>query len=154
MGVRQAFDEMLLLKRGGEVIYNGPLGFQSQSMVAYFEAIPGVQPISETANPATWMLEISTISAEQRIHADLAALYRRSKLARCCCPTFHCLNHMILSQNLQWISTYSMKCACSYIGKWHSIIWGFQACKEKDVLCDLSCTRTWSEHCSNSRSTI
>lgn len=37
----QAFDTMLLLKRGGEAIYNGPLGFQSRHMISYFEAIPG-----------------------------------------------------------------------------------------------------------------
>ena len=37
----QAFDTMLLLKRGGEVIYNGPLGFQSRDMISYFESIPG-----------------------------------------------------------------------------------------------------------------
>ena len=37
----QAFDTMLLLKRGGETIYNGPLGFQSADMISYFEAIPG-----------------------------------------------------------------------------------------------------------------
>ncbi len=77
----QAFDELLLLKRGGEVIYGGPLGYQSSDMVRYFEAIPGVQPISPSANPATWMLEISTISAEQRLRADLAELYRKSHLA-------------------------------------------------------------------------
>ena len=37
----QAFDTMLLLKRGGETIFNGPLGFQSQNMISYFESIPG-----------------------------------------------------------------------------------------------------------------
>ena len=77
----QAFDELLLLKRGGEMIYSGPLGYHSGDMVDYFEAIPGVEPISPSANPATWMLEISTISAEERLRADLADLYRRSHLA-------------------------------------------------------------------------
>jgi len=43
----QTFDEMLLLKRGGSVIYNGPLGEQSGAMIAYFESIPGVQPIAK-----------------------------------------------------------------------------------------------------------
>ena len=38
----QAFDTMLLLKRGGETIFNGPLGFQSRNMISYFESIPGV----------------------------------------------------------------------------------------------------------------
>ena len=43
----QTFDEMLLLKRGGSVIYNGPLGKQSKDMIAYFESLPGVDPIAE-----------------------------------------------------------------------------------------------------------
>lgn len=33
----EAFDELLLMKRGGEVIYMGPLGVNSQIMVDYFE---------------------------------------------------------------------------------------------------------------------
>lgn len=78
----QAFDEMLLLKRGGQAIYNGPLGFQSQAMIAYFGAIRGMPAISPTANPATWMLDISTIAAEQRLGADLAAVFSSSTLAR------------------------------------------------------------------------
>ncbi len=53
----QAFDTMLLLKRGGEVIYNGPLGFQSRDMISYFESIPGeagtVMPTSG-ADPPAW----------------------------------------------------------------------------------------------------
>lgn len=36
----EAFDELLLLRRGGDVIYNGPLGLESQDMVNYFESIP------------------------------------------------------------------------------------------------------------------
>ena len=46
-GGAQTFDEMLLLKRGGSVIYNGSLGEQSGAMIAYFESISGVQPISK-----------------------------------------------------------------------------------------------------------
>ena len=33
----EAFDELLLLKRGGYVIYQGPLGYQSADMTSYFE---------------------------------------------------------------------------------------------------------------------
>ena len=42
---------MLLLKRGGEVIYNGPLGFQSRDMISYFESIPGE---AGTGAPCIW----------------------------------------------------------------------------------------------------
>ena len=51
----QAFDELLLLKRGGYCIYFGPLGDQSKHLVAYFEAIPGVPLLQEGINPATWV---------------------------------------------------------------------------------------------------
>jgi hypothetical protein len=72
----------LLLKRGGEVIYNGPLGPLSSDLIAYFTAIPGVKPIQEGVNPATWMLEISTVSAEEGLELDLAAVYRSSSLCK------------------------------------------------------------------------
>ena len=34
--IQQAFDELLLLKRGGETIYCGPLGDRSKDLVQYF----------------------------------------------------------------------------------------------------------------------
>ena len=43
----QTFDELMLLRRGGTMIYNGPLGEQSSAMVTYFESIPGVAPIGK-----------------------------------------------------------------------------------------------------------
>ena len=58
MTTMQAFDELLLLKRGGRVIYNGPTGKESCDLVAYFEHIQGVPKIEEGINPATWMLEV------------------------------------------------------------------------------------------------
>ncbi|RAW21404.1 ABC transporter G family member 31, partial [Phytophthora cactorum] len=51
------FDKLLLLKRGGQTVYFGDLGKRAQTMVDYFEAIPGVTPLREGYNPATWMLE-------------------------------------------------------------------------------------------------
>ncbi|CAA0810665.1 ABC transporter G family member 39 [Striga hermonthica] len=56
----EAFDELLLMKSGGRVIYAGPLGHHSHKLVEYFEAVAGVPKIEEGYNPATWMLEISS----------------------------------------------------------------------------------------------
>ena len=39
-GTLQSFDEMLLMKRGGRIIYFGPLGPCSCHMVQYFEVCP------------------------------------------------------------------------------------------------------------------
>lgn len=33
----EAFDELLLMKRGGKLIYSGPLGQNSQKIIKYFE---------------------------------------------------------------------------------------------------------------------
>ncbi|XP_058103684.1 ABC transporter G family member 29-like [Magnolia sinica] len=76
----EAFDELLLMKRGGQVIYSGPLGQNSQKIIEYFEEILGVPKIKEKYNPATWMLEASSIAAEVRLGIDFAKHYKSSKL--------------------------------------------------------------------------
>ncbi|KDP40866.1 hypothetical protein JCGZ_24865 [Jatropha curcas] len=76
----EAFDELLLMKRGGQVIYSGPLGRNSHKIVEYFEAIPGVPKIKDKYNPATWMLEVSSIAAEVRLGIDFAEYYKSSSL--------------------------------------------------------------------------
>ncbi|KAE8673189.1 Pleiotropic drug resistance protein 12 [Hibiscus syriacus] len=76
----EAFDELLLMKRGGQVIYSGPLGRNSHKIIEYFEAIPGVPKIKDKYNPATWMLEVSSIAAEARIGIDFAEHYKSSSL--------------------------------------------------------------------------
>ncbi|CAI7790247.1 unnamed protein product [Closterium sp. NIES-53] len=74
----EAFDELLLMKRGGEVIYMGPLGVDSRLMIDYFQAIPGVPPIPAGYNPATWMLDISTPAMAQKLNVDFADIFRKS----------------------------------------------------------------------------
>ena len=39
----QAFDELLLMKRGGRIIYFGPLGHHSDQLIEYFEASTGLR---------------------------------------------------------------------------------------------------------------
>ncbi|KHN18743.1 ABC transporter G family member 39-like [Glycine soja] len=76
----EAFDELLLMKRGGQVIYAGPLGHHSQKLIEYFESIAGVQKIKDGYNPATWMLEVSTPSIEAHLGIDFAEIYTNSTL--------------------------------------------------------------------------
>ncbi|XP_078431904.1 pleiotropic drug resistance 1 [Wolffia australiana] len=78
----EAFDELLLMKRGGQVIYAGPLGQHSRKVIEYFEAIPGVAKIQDKYNPATWMLEASSIATEVRLGTDFAEQYKNSDLHR------------------------------------------------------------------------
>ncbi|KAH7439020.1 hypothetical protein KP509_04G041200 [Ceratopteris richardii] len=76
----ESFDELLLLKRGGEVIYAGSLGVNSCKLIEYFQGIPGIQPIKEGYNPAAWMLDVSSPSAETCLNIDFAQIYRNSSL--------------------------------------------------------------------------
>ena len=50
------FDELLLLKSGGRVVYHGSLGKDSREMIEYFEQ-NGAKKCAPNANPAEYMLE-------------------------------------------------------------------------------------------------
>ncbi|KAL8713735.1 MAG: hypothetical protein Q9220_002261 [cf. Caloplaca sp. 1 TL-2023] len=50
------FDELLLLKSGGRVVYHGPLGKDSRQLIHYFES-NGAKKCEPSANPAEYMLE-------------------------------------------------------------------------------------------------
>ncbi|KAK9149768.1 hypothetical protein Scep_008525 [Stephania cephalantha] len=76
----EAFDELFLMKRGGEEIYVGPLGRYSCHLIKYFEAINGVPKIRDGYNPATWMLEVTTQAQEEMLGVDFAEVYRKSDL--------------------------------------------------------------------------
>ncbi|KAM3377923.1 pleiotropic drug resistance protein 3 [Capsicum galapagoense] len=76
----EAFDELILLKTGGRMIYWGSLGQNSCKMIGYFEDISGVPKIQDNYNPATWMLEVTSTSSEAEISIDFAEVYRNSAL--------------------------------------------------------------------------
>ncbi|XP_048326082.2 pleiotropic drug resistance protein 1-like [Ziziphus jujuba] len=78
----EAFDELFLMKRGGQEIYAGPLGHHSSQLIKYFEAVEGVSKIKEGYNPATWMLEVSTIAQEIALGIDFPTIYKNSELYR------------------------------------------------------------------------
>jgi hypothetical protein len=54
----QMFDSLLLLKRGGEVVFFGPLGQNSCELIDYLSTRAPAHPFRFPANPATWMLEV------------------------------------------------------------------------------------------------
>ncbi|CAN6460412.1 unnamed protein product [Victoria cruziana] len=76
----ESFDELMLMKVGGQIIYAGPLGRNSSQVIQYFEGIAGVSKIKDNYNPATWMLEITTNSIERQLNIDFAQLYKESSL--------------------------------------------------------------------------
>ncbi|KAK9920066.1 hypothetical protein M0R45_028629 [Rubus argutus] len=76
----EAFDELILLKTGGHIIYSGPVGQHSNKVIEYFQRIPGVQKIKNNYNPATWMLDITSTSAEAELGVDFSQIYKESSL--------------------------------------------------------------------------
>ncbi|KAK3001843.1 hypothetical protein RJ639_020587 [Escallonia herrerae] len=76
----EAFDELLLLKSGGRMIYSGRLGQHSSKVIKYFEGISGVPKIRHKQNPAAWMLEVTSTSAEADLGIDFAEIYKGSAL--------------------------------------------------------------------------
>ncbi|PWA64191.1 plant PDR ABC transporter associated [Artemisia annua] len=76
----ESFDELLLMKIGGQIIFAGPLGHQSHKLVEYFQDIPGVPKIRKGHNPATWVLDVTSSSAETQLNVDYAQIYANSTL--------------------------------------------------------------------------
>jgi ABC-type multidrug transport system ATPase subunit len=52
----EEFDELLLLKTGGRIVYHGPLGKDSRQLINYFER-NGAKKCPRSMNPAEYMLE-------------------------------------------------------------------------------------------------
>ena len=51
------FDQMLLLQRGGDMVYFGSIRDRAKPMVKYLEAISGSK-LPLRVNPANWMLDV------------------------------------------------------------------------------------------------
>ena len=67
------FDDLLLLKRGGQVVYHGELGENCASLISYFES-RGAPAIECGENPADWMLRVMSLETM----GDLADTFRKS----------------------------------------------------------------------------
>lgn len=63
----QVFDRLLLLKKGGQTVYFGDLGENSQTLVDYFEARSDLK-CDAADNPAEYILEV--IGAGAGAHAS------------------------------------------------------------------------------------
>ncbi len=82
--------QLLLMQRGGRVLYAGPLGHHSQKLIDYFEAVEGVPKIKDGINPSTWMLEVTSQASEQKLDVNFADIYTKSAL-------YQWVNHLSIS---------------------------------------------------------
>uniref|UniRef100_A0A0E0FCJ3 ABC transporter domain-containing protein n=1 Tax=Oryza meridionalis TaxID=40149 RepID=A0A0E0FCJ3_9ORYZ len=72
----EAFDELILMKNGGKVIYSGPIGERSSKKIS------GVSKVKSNCNPAAWMMDVTSTSMEVQHNMDFAILYDESSQHR------------------------------------------------------------------------
>jgi len=85
LAVFEMFDDLLLLKKGGEAVYFGELGIGSDKLIDYFES-RGAKPINHGENPGTWMLNVigapvskGSVTSSMSKSPDYALMYTQSK---------------------------------------------------------------------------
>jgi hypothetical protein len=76
--VFEMFDDLLLLKKGGNVVFFGELGKESAKLIDYFES-RGADPIHYGQNPAAWMLTVFSGENAAKNLYDWAAVYKASE---------------------------------------------------------------------------
>ncbi|OJJ30431.1 hypothetical protein ASPWEDRAFT_121427 [Aspergillus wentii DTO 134E9] len=74
----EEFDDLLLLKSGGKVVYNGELGSDSKTLIDYFEQNGG-KKCPPHANPAEYMLEVIGAGNPDYKGQDWSEVWAKSK---------------------------------------------------------------------------
>jgi len=74
----EAFDRLLLLKKGGQTVYFGDIGENSKILLSYFER-NGARRCESHENPAEYILESIGAGATANIHEDWYAKWCESK---------------------------------------------------------------------------
>jgi ATP-binding cassette subfamily G (WHITE) protein 2 (SNQ2) len=77
----EEFDELLLLKSGGRVVFHGTLGKDSKDMIEYFEE-NGAKECPKDENPAEYMLEVIGAGDPNYDGPDWADIWEKSKDAK------------------------------------------------------------------------
>ncbi|KAJ7757814.1 hypothetical protein DFH07DRAFT_958679 [Mycena maculata] len=73
----QIFDRLLLLRRGGQVVYFGDIGQDLTSLIQYFE-LNGSRHCEPNENPAQFMLDVIGAGATADSKQDWEAVWRQS----------------------------------------------------------------------------
>ena len=88
--VFEMFDDLILLKKGGNVVFFGELGERSSKLIEYFES-NGADPIEYGENPAAWMLR-SMASSGSEADVDWAEVYKMSDQYATICEKIETIN--------------------------------------------------------------
>ncbi|KAL4248575.1 ABC transporter superfamily protein [Abortiporus biennis] len=77
----ETFDRLLLLRRGGQTVYFGDIGYHSETMINYFERNGG-RPCGPSENPAEYILEVIGAGATARADQDWHEVWKNSNEAQ------------------------------------------------------------------------
>ncbi|ESR38699.1 hypothetical protein CICLE_v10027486mg [Citrus x clementina] len=112
-----SFDELFLLKQGGQEISVGPLGPSSIHLISYFEKIFGVSKIKDGYNLATWLLEVTALSQERAFGVDFPDIYRNSELYKAKAVITELSKPAPVSRSLRFATQYSQS-ICTKLFAW------------------------------------
>ncbi|KAK7033390.1 pleiotropic drug resistance ABC transporter [Favolaschia claudopus] len=73
----ETFDRLLLLKKGGQVVYFGDIGESSMTLIRYFES-HGARSCQPSENPAEYMLDVMGAGATASSSLDWEKAWRKS----------------------------------------------------------------------------
>jgi ABC-type multidrug transport system ATPase subunit/ABC-type multidrug transport system permease subunit len=96
------FDDLLLLQKGGYMVYFGPLGEGASAFVEYMEGMDGVKPCPPNFNPASWMLDVMA-NTDSSIAADDSAVEPEHRVVHTAIPGPVLASRFVESP--QWKST-------------------------------------------------
>ncbi|KAJ3535372.1 hypothetical protein NM688_g6988 [Phlebia brevispora] len=73
----QVFDRLLLLRAGGQTVYFGDIGYNSTTMLSYFER-HGARPCQPEENPAEYILQVIGAGATATVDRDWHKVWMES----------------------------------------------------------------------------
>jgi len=101
IAIFNSFDSLLLLKRGGEVVFHGELGNQSFNLIEYFQSYETTPLIQPGENPATWMLTtIGAGNAKSGNLFDYAGAYAKSQPRQKCLESISRFENTLSNEGL------------------------------------------------------
>jgi ABC-type multidrug transport system ATPase subunit/ABC-type multidrug transport system permease subunit len=110
ISVFNSFDSLLLLKRGGEVVFHGNLGENSKNLIDYLQRYDSTPLIQPGENPATWMLTTIGAGNAGGEKFDYAGAYRSSSLRT---KTLEMIDAIVEAQTEDSLITFPSKFAAS-----------------------------------------
>lgn len=96
-----AFDDLLLLVKGGKTAYMGPMGVNSQQVIEYFSKLSGESPPDKT-NPADYVLSCVTNLTASEVYDS----FQKSEISK---ATVECIESEMTSESAKSNSATAMK---------------------------------------------